>query len=90
MKFVTVEKKLIDKLVGKCSEDIDGNQIIYNTTLNDYGIVCNSCTIYTVLLVIFFIISIGISCAYFYFCWYLKKSDTNITIINANTETLID
>ena len=28
---------LIDKLVEECSENIDGNEMIYNDTLNDYG-----------------------------------------------------
>ena len=29
-------KKLADKLVEECSENIDGNEMIYNGTLNDY------------------------------------------------------
>lgn len=33
-------KKLIDKLVGKYDEDIDGNEMIYKATLYDYGRVC--------------------------------------------------
>ena len=82
-------KKLIDKLVEECSENIDGNDLIYNTTINDYRKVCSSCTLYIVLLVIFLIIRIGISCAFIYFYWYLKKDITNITNINANTETVI-
>ena len=47
--------------------------MIYNGTLNDYRKVCNSCTIYLILFVIFFIISISIGTACFYFHWYLKK-----------------
>ena len=35
--------KLVDKLVEKCSENIYGNKIIYNGTLNGYERVCNSC-----------------------------------------------
>ena len=35
--------------------------MIYNTTLNDYGKVCNSCTIYIVFFAIAFLIIIGIS-----------------------------
>ena len=35
-KIVTVEKKLIEKLVKECSENVDGNEMIYNWTLNDY------------------------------------------------------
>ena len=37
-------KKLIDKLVEECSENIDENEVI-SITLNDYESVCNSCTI---------------------------------------------
>ena len=61
--------KVVDKLLEKCSEDIDGNEILYNETLNAIPLntiplntkTCNSCTIYIVLFVIFFIISISIS-----------------------------
>ena len=41
-----------------------------------------------VLLVIFFIISIGISSAFIYFHWYLKKYNTDANT-NINAETLI-
>ena len=63
-------KRLIDKLVEECSENIDGNEMIYNDTLNDYRKICNSCTVYVVLLVIFFIIHISISTAFIYFHCY--------------------
>ena len=69
MIVVNAEKKLIDKSVEECSENIDENEIIHN----DYRNVCNSCTIYIALFVIAFLIIIGISSAYFYFHWYLKK-----------------
>ena len=58
------KKRLIDKLVEECSESIDGNETIYNSTLSNYGKTCNSFTV--VLLFIFFIISIGISCVFIY------------------------
>ena len=63
--------------------------MIYNRTLNDYENVCDSCTIYIVLFVIAFLIIIGISSAFIYFHWYLKKDNTIITNINRNTETVI-
>ena len=66
-------KRLIDKLVEECSENANGNKVIYNGTLNDYGKICNSCTVYTVLLVICFIISIRISTIFIYFHWHLKR-----------------
>ena len=62
--------------------------MIYNKTLSDNGKIWNSCTIYIVLLVTVFLKIFGMSSAYFYFQWYLKRSDTNITNINANTETV--
>ena len=52
-------KRINDKLVEECS-DIDGNEMICNGTLNAtplnvYRKMCNSCTVYIVLLAIFFI-----------------------------------
>ena len=54
-------KRLIDKLVEECSANIDGNKMIYNGTLNgiplnNYEKICNSCTVFIVLLVIFVIV----------------------------------
>ena len=56
-------KTLADKLVEECSENIDGNEMIYNGT---YGNVCKFCTIIIVLFVAAFLIITGIS-VYFYF-----------------------
>ena len=81
-------KRLVDKLLEECSENIDENKFV-NVTLNDYKNVCWSCTIYIVLLVIFFKCLIVISCDFVYFYWYLKKGNANVTNINANTETVI-
>ena len=36
---------LICKLVEECSKSINGNEMIYNATLNDHRKVCNSCII---------------------------------------------
>ena len=66
-------KKLIDKLIEEFSKDINGNNMIYNVTLNDYGKVCKSCTIYIVLLIIIFVIIIGISSTFSHFYWLQKK-----------------
>ena len=42
----TCREKLADKLVEECTKAIDGNEMIFNGTLNDYGKVCDSCTVY--------------------------------------------
>ena len=52
--------KLVDKLVEGYSENIDGNEIIYNQALNtiplnDYKKVCDSCTLYIVLFAVFLV-----------------------------------
>ena len=51
MKIVGVKKIIIDKLVEECSENIDGNDMLYNETLNAiplniYKKACNSCMVY--------------------------------------------
>ena len=58
-------KRIIDKLFEECSGKIDGNKMLYNETLNVvpldiiplnvYKKVCNSCMVYIVLFVVFFI-----------------------------------
>ena len=83
-------KRLTDKLVEECSENIDENEVIYNSTvnaipssptlLNDYRKIYNSCTVYIVLLAIFFIMSISIASAFIYFNWYLERRYTETTI----------
>ena len=78
-------KRLIDKLAEESSENIGGNKMIYNGTLdtvplNDYKKICNSCRVYMVLLTIFFMISISISSLFIYFHWYLKRRYTETTM----------
>ena len=70
---VKSKKILVHKLVEEYSENIDGNEIISNKTLNYYGKICGFSTIYIVLSVIFFIISISINSVFSYLHWYLKK-----------------
>ena len=48
-------KILTDRLIEECNENIDGNEMISKSTLNaiplnDYEQICNSCTVYIVLL----------------------------------------
>ena len=66
MKIANVEKKSVDKLVEQYTENIDGNQMIYNATLNSHRKVCNCCTTSIVLLAIASLIIIGIRSAFFF------------------------
>ena len=63
--------------------------MIYNKALYDYKNICVSCTIYIVLFFIAFLIIIGISSAFIYFHWYLKKSNIGVINNNPGTETVI-
>ena len=54
MKIVSAEKKIVDKVVEECSENIEKSKMIYNVPLNDYENVCGSCTTHTVLFFIIF------------------------------------
>ena len=71
---------LIDKLVEEFGESTNGNEVVCNGTLNYYGKICNFCTVYIVLLVIFFIMSVSISSIFIYFHCYLKRRYTETTI----------
>ena len=80
-------KKIIDRLVQECSENIDGNEMLYNEILNVipldiiplniYKKACNSCMVYIVLFAVFLIASMCTCCVFIYFHWYLKKDNIN-------------
>ena len=69
--------RLIDKLIDEYNENIDGNEMVCNATLYDYGKVNKSCTRYMVLLIIMFIIIMGISGTCFDFYWHTIKNCFN-------------
>ena len=87
-------KRIIDKLVEECSENIYENETLdiillnaipLNTILlNVYKKVCNSCMVYIVLFVIFLIRSICTCCVFIYFHWYLKNIK-NVLILVLDT-----
>ena len=74
-------KKVIDKLVEECSENIDGNEMLYNETLDiisasDNNKTFGSFIVYIVLFFVFLIISISMA-IYVYFFFYLENKSTN-------------
>ena len=76
-------KRIIDKLVEECCENIYENETLSIISLNEiplnaiplnvYKKLCNSCMVYIVLFVVFLITSICICSVFIYFHWYLKK-----------------
>ena len=65
-------KKLIEKLVEERSEDINGNEMIHNVTLNNYGRVCKFCTIHKVLSITMPMITLDSISVFFHF-FQLRK-----------------
>ena len=60
------EKRIIDKLVKECSENIYKNETIDVIPLNVYKKVCNSCMVYIILFVVFLITSVCICCVFIF------------------------
>ena len=58
-------KKLVDRLVDECAENIDEVKIAIKNE-------CSSCMLYMVLFSILFTINVGIGTYFIYFHWYLK------------------
>ena len=73
-------KKMIDKLFKEYAENIDGNEILYNETLDIILLIdnktFNSCIVYIILFSMFLIINISMA-NYVYFFIYLKNKSTN-------------
>ena len=59
---------------------IHPNKMIYNSVLNHYDKIFSSCTVYIVLFVIFFVISISISSVFISFYWDSKRIYIETTI----------
>ena len=64
----------------KCSKNIDGNEMLYNKTLDiilsSDNKISNSCVVYIILFSVFLIINISMA-TYVYFFLYLKNRSTN-------------
>ena len=73
-------KKIIDKLVEECSENFDGNEMVYNESLDIISSSDNktsdSCVVYIILFSVFLIRSISMA-IYIYFFLYLNNKSTN-------------
>ena len=82
-------KKLVDKLVEECTENIEETRLVEKTSAkNKNKHKCSSCTLYTVLFSIVFTINVGIGTYFFYSHWYLKNDDTR-AMLGTRTETTV-
>ena len=67
-----MKKRLVDKLVDECDENIDEEVEIITESKNKY----NSCILCIALFSIFFIINVGIG-TYFAYCKYMNRNKRN-------------
>ena len=74
MKTVSEGKKIIDKLVGEFTENVEEVKVAKIALAEDESKQKrSSCTLYIVLFSITFTVNIGIGSYFLYFHWYLKK-----------------
>ena len=83
-------KRLIDKLVDECTETVEEvKPAIITLAENENSYKCIPCTVYIVLLSVFFTFNVGgIVTYYVYSQWYLKN-DSPYVDFNTNKETTI-
>ena len=79
-------KKLVDKLVGECTETKNEAKLALSENENKHK--CSSCTLYVVLFSIIFTINIEIGTYFVYFHWHLKNYDARV-MLDTRTETTI-
>ena len=80
---------MIDKLVDECTETVEEvKPAIITLAENENSYKCIPCTVYIVLLSVFFTFNVGgIVTYYVYSQWYLKKDGTRVDF---NTRTQAD
>ena len=82
-------KKLVDKLVGECTENVEEVKLAKIALAEDENKQKrSSCTLYIVLFSITFTVNIGIGSYFLYFHWYLKK-DVICVKFGTRTQTAI-
>ena len=84
-------KKLVDKLIVKCTETIEEVKLT-NITLSDNEncyYKCSSCTVYIKLIIVFFTILTGITIHFVYYNWSLIKNNVSCIKFNTRKETKI-
>ena len=76
MKIVNVKKRLVDKLVEDCNDNIEETSLF---KINSVKCKSDSCILYIVLFLIFFTINMGIA-TYFIYYKYINHNEENVSI----------
>ena len=77
-------KKLVDRLVEKCTENIEETRLVKNENNHKRS----SCILFIVLFSLSFAINVGIGIYFIYSCWYSKKDIPRLEF-NTNAQTTI-
>ena len=82
-------KKLVDKLVEQCTENVEEVKLAKISLSQDENKhKYSSCTLYILLFLILFTINIGVGTYFVYFYWYLKKDVPRVEF-GTRTQTTI-
>ena len=82
-------KKLVDKLIDECTETIEDVKLAKITLENDNENKYSSCTVYIVLIIVFFTIFTGITIYFVYCNWSLIKNNVSCVKFSNCKETKI-
>ena len=83
-------KKLVAPLIEECTETVEEVKLAKITLAeNENSCKCNPCTVYIVLMVVFFIICTGISSFFVYYNWSLVKNNVSRIKFGTRTQTTI-
>ena len=88
-------KKLVDKLIGKCTETIEEVKFAkiipmeLHSSENEHENKYSSCKVYIVLMIVVFTIFTGITIYFVYYNWSLIKNNVSCIKFNTSKETKI-
>ena len=84
-------KKLVDKLVEECTENIEETKLVEKTSAkNENKHKCSSCRLYIVLFSLIFTINVGVDIYFTYSYCYLKKIFQLLSLILALRQQFIE
>ena len=90
MKIVSAEKKLVAPLIEESTETAEEVKLAKITLAgNENSYKCSSCTVYIVLMIVFFTIFTGITIYFVYYNWSLIKNNVSCIKFGIHKETKI-
>ena len=83
-------RKLVAPLIEECTETVEEVKLAKITLAeNENSYKCSSCTVYIVLMIVFFTIFTGITTSFIYYNWSLIKNNVSCVKFYTHKETKI-